>query len=72
MSKRETAGIVSPFYTQKAVAVLFRRNTRTIRTWSDEGILTRVKIARGTYYRRSEVDALLYGDDPENDADSDG
>jgi hypothetical protein len=61
----------SPLYTPAEVAEIFRRSTRTIRTWSLEGRLTRVKIGSATYYRRAEVDALLFGDASENDALSD-
>jgi len=53
---------ISPYYKPGEVAALFRRSTRTIRTWSMEGRLHRVKIDGATYYRRDEIDAVLAGD----------
>jgi hypothetical protein len=52
-------------YTPKQVALIFMRDPRTIRRWSEEGRLPKVKIGKATFYRGSDIELLINGpDDP--------
>lgn len=66
MRRARPAPSESPFYTPGQVARLFQRTTRTIRAWPDQNLITRVKVGTATYYRRSEIDALLSSGEEEN------
>ena len=56
--------IASEVLTQRQVARLFHRTSRTIRSWERLGLLQRVPgLGRRVFYRRKDIERLIAGED---------